>query len=64
MNSTNLGPLAFPCPHCSVAVGVKCRNYQGRGKQPCPDRGKPEAPAAKPAEPKAAQPSLFDEEML
>jgi hypothetical protein len=32
-------PLDFPCVHCRVAAGEKCKNYLGKGKAPCRDRG-------------------------
>jgi hypothetical protein len=58
---THLGPLAFPCPHCGVTQGVRCKNYLGKGKQPCPDRGKA-PPKGEAPKPKAEPKGLFDEE--
>jgi hypothetical protein len=58
---THLGPLAFPCPHCHVRAGERCRNYRGKGKQPCPDRGKAPPKGEAQPKPKAEQKGLFDE---
>lgn len=33
-----MNPLDVPCPKCKAAAGSKCRDYRGRGKQPCVDR--------------------------
>lgn len=52
---THLGPLASPCPRCHAKPGEKCK-----GKQPCPDRGKPTTGESQP-KPKAEQKGLFDE---
>lgn len=27
--------VAEECPKCGARTGEKCRNYQGKGKQPC-----------------------------
>jgi hypothetical protein len=57
-----MNPLDFPCPHCRVEAGVKCRNYLGKGKQPCPDRGYPQQ--EEPPKPRCEKPkerNLFDD---
>lgn len=36
-----MNPLDHPCKHCGVVAGEKCKNYLGKNKQSCPDRGKP-----------------------
>lgn len=51
-----LGPLAFPCAKCKSPAGAKCKNYLGKGKPPCPNRGKA-PPAAKPVH--QTTPGLF-----
>lgn len=43
-------PLTVPCPKCRAPAGMKCRNYKGKGKQACPERGKPVTPAEEKAE--------------
>src|SRR5262249_45451981 len=48
--------LAHPCPACGVGPGEKCRNYLGKGKASCPDRGRP---AEKPVLPESKQQTLW-----
>jgi len=38
-------PLAVPCRVCRAPAGEKCRNYLGKGKQTCKERGTPEPTA-------------------
>jgi hypothetical protein len=46
-------PLAVPCRVCRAPTGEKCRNYLGKGKQTCKERGTPEPTAP------TWQPDLF-----
>jgi hypothetical protein len=47
-----IDPLKYPCPRCRAKIGEPCRNYLGKRKACCPERGRnwPVGPKAKQAE--------------
>jgi hypothetical protein len=53
-------PLAVWCRSCCAFPGERCKNYLGKNKQTCPERGKPATPKAERPKPETEQPSLFD----
>lgn len=44
---TEADRLAVPCPHCVAWVGSPCLDYNGRPKEFCLERGRPEVTRAK-----------------
>lgn len=60
VKKTAAEPLLYRCDRCGVGPGTKCRNYLGKDKQPCPDRGL-EPPATVEVRPAPIQPTLFDD---
>lgn len=54
------GAISVWCRSCYAFPGEKCKNYLGKNKQTCPDRGKPPTPKAERPKPATKQASLFD----